>query len=74
MSIQVTNLEAVGNLANMRARLIDDMAAFARKSSISQSEKVANATARRREMASIDRAIAALMHAEAHDIALITPI
>lgn len=73
MSIQVTNLEAVGNLANMRARLIDDMAAFARKTSISQSEKVANATARRYEMASIDRAIAALMHAEAHSFALKTP-
>ena len=73
MSIQVTNLEAVGNLANMRSRLIDDMATYARKTSIPHEEKVRNATARREEMASIDRAIAALMHAEAHDVALKTP-
>lgn len=73
MSLQVTNLDAVGNLANLRSRIIEEMSLFARKTSISQEDKVRNATARRREMASIDRAISALLHAEAHEVQLKTP-
>lgn len=73
MSLQVTNLEAVGNLGNLRSRLIDEMAAFARKTSVPHADKILNAEARRLEMASLDRAIAALLKAEALDIDLKTP-
>ncbi len=68
MSVHVTRLQAVGNLTNLKRRITDDMAAFARKTSVHRLEKVANADARREDIASIDKAITALMYMEAHDL------
>lgn len=56
----MTNGEAIEHLEIVRARIIDDMQKFASKRSISDADKVANATARRLEMAAIDHAIRAM--------------
>lgn len=58
----MTNQEAVNHLDKLKMDLVEQMAKFAAKRSVSHEEKCANATARRLEMKAIEMAIYLLIN------------
>ncbi len=68
MALQVSNIEAVGVLANLRDQIMVEQATFARKRSVSQGEKECRNADVQRQKAAIDKAVTALMAAIGREV------